>query len=79
MLETRRRSEAATFVEIKRSRQDANSDYAPPEGSKKVVFRFRSVKSIVIAPTSTGSDVDNNTAVIKIDQTRGALSIEIIL
>jgi len=51
----------------------------PPDGSKNVVFKFRSVSSIVIAPANTGNDVNSNTAVTKIDQTRrGALSIEIL-
>jgi len=39
----------------------------PPEGSKKAVFKFRSVKSIVIAPAKTGKDKINRIAVIKID------------
>jgi len=34
-----------------------------------MVLRFRSVKSIVIAPASTGSDNNSRTAVTKIDQT----------
>lgn len=41
----------------------------PPAGSKKVVFRFRSVSSIVMPAASTGSDRSNNTAVISTDQT----------
>jgi len=44
-----------------------------------VVFRFRSVNNIVIAPARTGREVNNNTAVTKIDQTSsGALSMEIL-
>lgn len=41
----------------------------PPEGSKKEVFRFRSVKSIVIPAARTGSDSRSRTAVIRTDQT----------
>ena len=37
----------------------------PPEGSKKAVLRFRSVKSIVIAPASTGRLVTSRKAVIR--------------
>jgi len=36
----------------------------PPAGSKNDVFRFRSVRSIVIAPASTGRDRSNRTTVI---------------
>jgi hypothetical protein len=31
----------------------------PPAGSKKVVLKFRSVNSMVIAPANTGSDNNN--------------------
>ena len=41
----------------------------PPAGSKKVVFKLRSVNNIVIAPAKTGNDNNNNTAVTKTDQT----------
>jgi len=42
------------------------------------VLKFRSVKSIVIAPARTGKDNNNNTAVIKTDQTnKGTFSIDI--
>lgn len=41
----------------------------PPAGSKKVVFRFRSVKSMVMPAARTGSDNSNRTAVIRTDQT----------
>lgn len=41
----------------------------PPEGSKKVVFRFRSVNSIVMPAARTGSDSSNRTAVISTDHT----------
>lgn len=42
----------------------------PPAGSKKVVFRFRSVSSIVIPAASTGSERSNSTAVIITDHTK---------
>ena len=37
----------------------------PPAGSKKVVFRFRSVKSMVIPAAKTGSDRRRRTAVMR--------------
>lgn len=47
----------------------------PPAGSKKEVLRFRSVKSIVIAPANTGRESKRRTAVILTDQTnRGTRS-----
>jgi hypothetical protein len=36
----------------------------PPAGSKNEVFKFRSVKSIVIAPARTGKDSKSKIAVI---------------
>lgn len=36
----------------------------PPAGSKNEVFRFRSVRSIVIAPASTGRDSKSSTTVM---------------
>nr|KAF7387536.1 hypothetical protein H0235_018466 [Vespula pensylvanica] len=39
----------------------------PPAGSKKDVLRFRSVRSIVIAPAKTGRERSRRIAVIKID------------
>lgn len=45
----------------------------PPAGSKKVVFRFRSVNSIVIPAASTGSDSKRRTAVISTDQTNSGV------
>lgn len=52
----------------------------PPAGSKKEVLKFRSVKSIVIAPASTGSLVINKTAVTEIAHSiRGIRSKEIDL
>ena len=48
----------------------------PPAGSKKDVLKFRSVKSIVIAPASTGRDKRSKNAVIKTDHTKsGSLCI----
>lgn len=41
----------------------------PPAGSKKVVFKLRSVSSIVIPAASTGRESSKRTAVIKTDQT----------
>lgn len=41
----------------------------PPAGSKKLVLKFLSVKSIVIPPANTGKDNNNNTAVINTAQT----------
>lgn len=41
----------------------------PPAGSKKVVFRFRSVSSIVIPAANTGSERRRSTAVISTDHT----------
>ncbi|GHJ61420.1 hypothetical protein NOK12_39380 [Nocardioides sp. OK12] len=40
----------------------------PPVGSKKDVLKFRSVKSIVIAPAKTGKDKSSKNAVIRTDQ-----------
>lgn len=51
----------------------------PPAGSKNVVFRFRSVKSMVIAPANTGKESKSNSAVIPTDQTkRGIRSRDIL-
>lgn len=50
----------------------------PPAGSKKVVFIFRSVNSMVIAPAKTGSDNKSKKVVTNTDQTnRGSRSKEI--
>lgn len=46
---------------------DIRLDHPLPQGSKKVVFRFRSVNSIVILAANTGNDNSSNTAVIKTD------------
>lgn len=45
----------------------------PPAGSKKEVFRFRSVSSIVIAPAKTGSDKRSNRAVMATDHTNSGI------
>ena len=41
----------------------------PPAGSKKVVLRFRSVRSIVMPAANTGRDNNSKTAVIRTDHT----------
>jgi len=41
----------------------------PPAGSKKVVFRFRSVRSIVMPAARTGRERRRRTAVIRTAQT----------
>lgn len=41
-----------------------NTGSPPPAGSKKLVFLFRSVNNIVIAPANTGLDNNNSTAVL---------------
>lgn len=45
----------------------------PPEGSKKVVFRFRSVRSMVIAPARTGRERRRRTVVITTAQTKSGI------
>lgn len=50
----------------------------PPMGSKNAVFRFRSVRSIVIAPARTGRDRRRRTAVIKIDQTNSGILSQVL-
>ena len=46
----------------------------PPDASKKAVEKLRSVKSMVIAPASTGSENRSMNAVTSTDQTnRGIL------
>lgn len=42
----------------------------PPAGSKKVVFKFRSVKSMVIPAARTGSERRRSTAVIRTAHTK---------
>jgi hypothetical protein len=50
----------------------------PPAGSKNEVFKFRSVKSIVIAPANTGRDSNNKIAVIITDQTNKGIRSNVI-
>ena len=46
----------------------------PPQGSKKVVLKFRSRNNIVIAPASTGRLRSNRKAVKNTDQTKRGIS-----
>lgn len=50
----------------------------PPIGSKKVVLKFRSVSSIVIAAASTGRAKTRSTAVIATDQTNRGIRPDVI-
>lgn len=50
----------------------------PPAGSKKDVFRFRSVKSMVIAPARTGRDSKRRIAVITTDHTNRGIRSKVI-
>jgi len=50
----------------------------PPAGSKKDVFKFRSVKSIVMAPARTGSDSNRRMAVKKTDHTNNGVRSQVI-
>jgi hypothetical protein len=45
----------------------------PPDGSKNVVLKFRSVNNIVIAPARTGKERSNRTAVIPTDHTNNGM------
>lgn len=45
----------------------------PPAGSKKVVFRLRSVSSMVIPAARTGRDRRRSTAVISTDHTNSGV------
>lgn len=45
----------------------------PPAGSKNVVFKFRSVSSIVMPAANTGSERSSRTAVIKIAHTNSGV------
>jgi hypothetical protein len=65
-----------------------NTGSPPPAGSKKVVLKFLSVRSIVIAPANTGKDNSNKKAVIKTAHTNkgnlcmvnpGALILKIVV
>jgi hypothetical protein len=50
----------------------------PPAGSKKEVFKFRSVNSMVIAPANTGKERSKRTAVIITDQTNKGIRSKVI-
>jgi hypothetical protein len=50
----------------------------PPAGSKKEVFKFRSVNSIVIAPANTGRDSNNKIAVKNTDHTNKGTRSQVI-
>lgn len=50
----------------------------PPAGSKKDVLMFRSVRSIVMAPASTGSERRRRTAVITTAQTNRGIRSKVI-
>jgi len=49
----------------------------PPEGSKKEVLKFRSVRSIVIAPAKTGKDNRRRIAVISTDHTNKGIESKV--
>lgn len=50
----------------------------PPAGSKKEVFKLRSVRSIVIAPARTGRDRSSRIAVRNTDQTNRGVRSHVI-
>jgi hypothetical protein len=50
----------------------------PPAGSKKEVFKFRSVSSMVIAPANTGNERRRRIAVIITDQTNRGIRSKVI-
>jgi hypothetical protein len=50
----------------------------PPAGSKNEVFKFRSVRSIVIAPARTGRERRSRIAVKKTDQTKRGVRSQVI-
>lgn len=50
----------------------------PPAGSKNEVFKFRSVRSIVIAPANTGKESKRRRAVIATDQTNKGIRSKVI-
>lgn len=50
----------------------------PPAGSKKEVFKFRSVKSIVIAPARTGRDSKRSRAVSTTAHTKRGIRSNVI-
>merc|ERR1711921_67824 len=50
----------------------------PPKGSKNLVLKFRSVKSIVMPPAKTGKDKSKSTAVIKTAQINKGNSSDLV-
>lgn len=50
----------------------------PPAGSKNVVFKFRSVSSIVMAPANTGRDKSSKIAVRNTDHTKRGVRSHVI-
>lgn len=50
----------------------------PPAGSKKEVLRFRSVKSMVIAPANTGRESNRRIAVRNTDQTKRGVRSHVV-
>ena len=50
----------------------------PPAGSKKDVFKLRSVNNIVIAPARTGSDRRSKIAVKNTDHTNNGVRSQVI-
>src|SRR6202045_2668984 len=55
-----------------------SSGSPPPEASKKVVPKLRSVSSIVIAPASTGTASSKRNEVTKIDQTNSGMRCSVM-
>jgi hypothetical protein len=50
----------------------------PPAGSKKAVFKLRSVRSMVIAPANTGRDKRSRMVVRNTDQTNKGVRSQVI-
>jgi len=50
----------------------------PPAGSKKEVFKFRSVNNMVIAPANTGKESNNKIAVITTAHTNKGIRSNVI-
>jgi len=60
----------------KNQNSDWNNIGSPPEnGSKKLLLKFLSNKSIVMAPAKTGNDSNNKKAVINIVQTNKGIIV----
>lgn len=51
----------------------------PPAGSKNVVLKFRSVRSIVMAPARTGSAKRSRIVVIKMDHRNRGIRSKVII